>query len=163
MRKFLAGVFLALLATACYDNSDCSSEYSPFVYVGFYNYDSADSGNLLQPDIPLFVTIVGNDLILFDSARDTANAVMGFPVNPYSDTTVFYFNTALSDTTDENVWDTLRIVSNRRPILIHPDCGMRHIFDIDTFFSTFDSTSLKKRAVRFLESNQDEKNFEIFH
>ena len=112
---FLGIIFLA----GCFDNSDCESDTGSFLKVRF----QSDTGTVTPPINE--VTIPDGSLLY-----DTALSTYFLPVNPFSDTSIYIFQT---DTSREN----LRVIYDRQQKLIHPECGLEQMFTIDTLFTSW--------------------------
>lgn len=99
------------------------------------------------------VTAEGASRVLFDSLTQRRAERMSFPVNIYSDTTRYAF--AL---TSGEEW--LEAIFERSAMLINPECGPTQSFSLDTVFSSFDSTRISNRFLRYGSPNV--YNLEIY-
>jgi hypothetical protein len=156
LKNIIIGFVLikAIFLTACFDNSDCSNNYSDIIHIRFFKVQEDQS--VVPTALELVqVRALEATQILFDSLTATATASMSFRVNPFADTTTYVFE-------QKDNMDTIALVFNRRPILINPECGMAQILDIDTVFTTFDSTRVASPGLRY-SRNQNIINLEVYH
>lgn len=135
-----------ILATGCYDNSDCGDEFSSSLRISFFRIINSDSIVSAAPPL-VRVTALGAKQVLYDSADRPATERMSFPVNIYSDTTLFYFDLPGRS-------ETVQVVSSRRQMLINPECGVTQSLNLDTAFTTFDSIRITNKFLRYSDTTR---------
>ncbi|MGK7394889.1 MAG: DUF6452 family protein [Candidatus Cyclobacteriaceae bacterium M3_2C_046] len=144
----LAGglVFLA----SCYDDSDCVTEFAPYININFKkNIDRLDT----IPPV-LRIGAINSDSLFFNRETDSLRAKYVLPLNLYEDQTRFFFDFASSQ-------QTLLVIYNRQIILENPDCGLVNIFDLDSVNTTFGSARIIEEIPKFPDEESNEINIEI--
>ena len=143
--SYIVGIlfFVAGLGS-CYDNSECIFVSTNQIVVEFRNDTMAVAPVIFQ------IRVMESDSILYQN-DSTFRTRYQLPLNPFSDTTRYLFNTNAGLV-------NLDVVYEREQKLLHPDCGMETIYELDTVIAPFARASrITKNALERPVS----KNIEI--
>jgi hypothetical protein len=88
-----------------------------------------------------------SDIVIVEFQTDTADYAFRLNLNPLRDTATFQIDTIISG--------QLQMIYNRKQRLLHPDCGVETVYELDTATTPLsnDIRVIKKEVTRPLSVN----------